>query len=187
MHFLALVVGADRDRVLAPFADYFEVEPRREYVSDSELSSVAEHFGVPVSDLEELAAKWPEWAEQNAEIHDGRLCYWTTSNPLGKYDWYKVGGNFTGYLHLREPRVPSLLGRLLGKKATVNVSSATKGEVVVEDILSDPPYAVVLNGRWHEQGLGDTAVADVDWQQQVATHLASLTDDDVLTVIDIHS
>jgi hypothetical protein len=65
MHYLCLVVGADADEQLTPFADYLKVDRYQEFLSQTDVVSMAEHFHVLATDLETLALKMPEW--QRAE------------------------------------------------------------------------------------------------------------------------
>lgn len=187
MHSLLLVVG-DAVRVqLHAFADYAKVAPYRVYVEGDQLTAMAEHFGLDVNDLEALNAKMPEWAGCKSEIHQGKLSYWLRDNPNGKFEWYKIGGRFSGYLHLRQPRQPSLLGRLLGRKPVERVNCARKGEIVAEEVLSAPPVALLANGVWVEQGWSKDAPSDDEWRQQFAHRFELLPDDASLTVVDIHT
>jgi hypothetical protein len=125
------------------------------YVEGDPLQAMADHFGLTVDDLPALKEKMPEWAGCESEIHDGRLCYWLRDNPNGKFEWYRIGGRFSGYLHLRQPRKPSLLGRFFGRKPQERVDRARKGEIVVEDVVRNPPFAFLVNGEWVREGVGD--------------------------------
>lgn len=186
MHYLLLVIGDSVHDQLLPFADYTKVDPYRVFVEPIEIAMAADHLGVPADDLPALAAKWPEWAEREAHIHQGRLSYWTSSNPQGKFDWYKIGGTFAGYLHLREAQTPSLLGRILRKKPVARVNSARKGDILVADVVANPPYAMLSHGTWVEQGLGEAAQTDEQWQQQFAHRFGLLPDSELVTVVDLH-
>ena len=187
MHSLLLVVGDDVRVQLHAFADYAKVKPYRVYVEGDQLNAMAEHFGLSVNDLEVLSAKMPEWAGCKSEIYQGRLCYWLRDNPNGKFEWYKIGGRFSGYLRLRQPRRPSAVGRLLGRKPDERVNRARKGEVVIEDVISNPPFALLANGVWVEQGWSTDAPTDDEWRQQFAHRFNLLPDDALLTVVDIHT
>lgn len=187
MHSLVLVVG-DAVRVqLHAFADYAKVDPYRVYVEGEQLAAMAEHFGLNVDDLEALAAKMPEWARCKGEIHQGKISYWLRDNPNGKFEWYRIGGRFSGYLRLRQPRQPSLFGRLLGRKPVERVNHALKGEVVSEEVTGAPPFALLANGVWVEQGWSSDAPSDEEWRQQFTQRFNLLPDDARLTVVDIHT
>ncbi|HEX6098284.1 MAG TPA: hypothetical protein VF432_18300 [Thermoanaerobaculia bacterium] len=187
MHSLVLVVGDAVRAQLHAFADYAKVEPYRVYVEGDQLTAMAEHFGLRVDDLEALAAKMPEWAGIKGEIHQGKLSYWLRDNPNAKFEWYKIGGAFSGYLHLRQPRQPSAFGRMLGRKAVERVDHALKREIVIEEVLDSPPFALLANGVWVEQGWSQDAPSDDAWRQQFAQRFHLLPDDAPLTVVDIHT
>lgn len=186
MHSLILVVGDSIDEQLARFAAYNEVEPYRVVVDDDGRASMAEHFDLDADDLESLAAKMPEWDECEGEVHDGRLTYWSTANPEAMFDWYTVGGRFSGYLRLLTPRQQSFLGRLLGRKETDRVDSARKREVFAAPLLEEPPSALVADCIWLEQGWGKDALSKERWREQFAERFEQVPDDAQLTVVDIH-
>lgn len=187
MHSLLLVVGENVHQRLHKFADYAKVEPYRVYVEGERLEQMAEYFKMPTTDLEALAARMPEWANCKAEIHAGKLCTWIRENPNSKFDFFKIGGRFTGYLRLRTPRQPSLLGRLIGRKATSQVNRAFKSEVETQAVVENPPYAILVGEAWVERGWSSEAPGDDSWRQQLAQRFAAVEESDMITVVDIHS
>lgn len=187
MHSLVLVIGESIDEQLNPFADYTKVDPYRVFIEKEELTLMAEHFNLLSDDLPALIEKMPEWNDAEGEIYQGRLCYCSSENPNGKFDWYKVGGRFSGYLRLKKPRLPSLLGRFFGKRTTDRVNKALKQDVVIEAIFENPPVALLVNGNWIELGWGDDALSVEQWKQQFAEHFDLIPANQQLTVVDIHS
>lgn len=163
------------------------MEPYRVYVEDEDLLDMAKHFDLSPDDLEALAAKMPEWNEVEGEIHQGRVFFWSRENPNGKFDRYQVGGRFAGYLHLREPRPPSFFGRLIGRKPSDRANKALKGEIVTDDLLENPPFAILANGSWVEQGWHEDAPSDEQWRAHFEERFKLIPDDALLTVVDIHS
>lgn len=107
MHYSCLVVGADVDAELEPFADYFQVEPYRYFLEPADVELMARHFGLEPTNLEPLAGKLKEWREEEGGVHEGRLFTWSTENPRAHFDWYEAGGRFGAFLQLREPRIES--------------------------------------------------------------------------------
>lgn len=187
MHSLILVVGPSVHAQLAPYADHRKVERYRVEVEGDGLASMAEHFGLADDDLPGLAAKMPEWNEAEGEVHAGRLTFWSRENPQAKFDWYTIGGRFSGYLRLLDPRAPSFLGRLLGKKPTDRVDQARKRELVLDHVLDDPPVGLVANGSWIDRGWSADEAADEQWKQQFAERFRRVDDDELVTVVDLHS
>lgn len=187
MHALLLVIGDNLHQRLHAYADYAKVDPYRVYVEGENLARMAEHFGLATSDSEALVAKMPEWAGCEAEIHQGKICYWLRDNPVAKFDWYEIGGRFSGYLRLREPSPPSLLGRLLGKKPVDRVNRARKDEIIVDEVLANPPFAILAGDAWVEKGWSETSATDDQWQQQFALRFNLVPGHEIITVVDIHS
>jgi len=120
-HFTVLVVGDDIDKQLEPFfeqgdeGDYFmefepEVESREELIASwkrhnaeieaipaQERSSYHQTYDTP----EEYAEKYHGWIER-----DGQWGY--ISNPRAKWDWYVVGGRWSGSLKYKEGGVGTM-------------------------------------------------------------------------------
>lgn len=187
MHSLLLVVGENVHQRLHRFAEYAKVDPYRVYVEGERLEQMAEHFKLSTTDLEALAAKMPEWADCKAEIHAGRLCTWERMNPNSKFDFFKIGGRFDGYLRLRAPRRPSLLGRLVGKKEISQVNRAFKHEIETQAVVENPPFAILVGEAWVEQGWSSEAPNDDQWRQQFAQRFAAVGESEMITVVDVHS
>ena len=187
MHSLCLVAGHSHDAALEPFADFLKVERYKCFLEDADVTAMAEHLSVPREDLGALASRMPEWQEAEGGIEDDRLFFWSTDNPKGKYDWYRVGGTFAGYLHLRVPRAPKWWERLVGRGPTDRVNQARKHEVVLDAILADPPSALVHNGEWYEAPLTHEVARFQEWKQGFPRLFSSVGGEERLTVVDLHS
>ena len=88
---------------------------------------------------------------------------------------------------MKEPRIPSLIGKLFGKKTIERVDIALKKDIVAEAILKDPPIAILVNGTWVEQEWKDDTLSVEQWKQQVAELFELIPADQQITVVDIHS
>jgi hypothetical protein len=137
--------------------------------------------------LAALAAKMPEWTEAEGGVEDGGLFRWSTSNPHSKYDWYEMSGRSSGYLRLKEPSQSEGWRVLLGAKPTHQVNQARKTDIQQEPLLADPPTALLLDGLWHECPFTSDAAELEKWRRQFANLFASIPDDLMLTVVDMHS
>ena len=103
MHFSTFVIIGKHDdpenavaRSLEPFDDAFETEPYRDYLDSSDISYMAEHYGIPATDLHALAAKMEDWRGSTGGVDPRGLYAITTYNPDGKWDWYEIGGRWNG-------------------------------------------------------------------------------------------
>jgi hypothetical protein len=187
MHFACLVVGDDPERQLLPFSELLE-EPRyKQFLDQSDVDLMAEEYAIPASDLQQLAARMPEWQKAEGGVEDGRLFFWDTGNRNGKYDFYQIGGRFDGRLQLKRARQPSAWRKLIGAKPQDRANQARKSEVVPEPILADPPAAVLMDGQWHECPLTLNQTELDAWRRRFAELFAAIPDDALLTVADLHS
>lgn len=110
-HFAVLVIGDNVEGQLAPYDENTEVDPYKKYVETSHDAwprSLAVKDGVDPGDDEGVAAwakaHWPDDEEERYEVDDIGLYSWSTYNPQSKWDWYKVGGRWTGHLILKHGR-----------------------------------------------------------------------------------
>lgn len=108
-HFTVVVCAKDPDRldeILAPFDENLETEPRRDY----ETGGPEDHWSVAGSRKEGLlpdgAVTWTQVAEAHNKRYsedpilldeDGRAYQMTTRNPQAKWDWWTIGGRWSGY------------------------------------------------------------------------------------------
>ena len=104
-------------------------------------------------------------------------------NPNAKWDWYSLGGRWSGYLILKSGEC---------------VNSALKKDIDFEEMTKSferyeyATFAYILNGEWHECGemhyFGITSnEKDKDvWQAQFEKMIQSLPNDTRLTVFDCH-
>ncbi len=187
MHGLCIVVGSNIDAELAPFADYSRVERHRVYLDASDTSLMANHYGIPAGDLKGLAAKLPDWHDAEGGVDGDRLFYWSTENPQSKFDWYEVGGRFSGYLRLVHPVQATWWQRLLGRGPTDRANRARKADVDVGAILADPPAALLFGASWHECPFTDDEEQLAEWRRTFGSVFEAVPADAVLTVVDVHS
>lgn len=188
MHWLCLVVGDAPERQLEPFSKWREVPPYRQFLDDEEIELMASRYGLAATDLDSLAGRMKEWAESEGGIHDGKLYFWTTANPEGRWDWYKMGGSYSGYLELKAPRPAGFLERLF-KRPAVRVDQARRYEIREERLLDDPPAALLMAEQWHEAPLLiRPGKEELDsWARRFRELFLPLPQDSLLTVMDTHS
>lgn len=187
MHSLCLVVGDDPERQLARFSTEIEMPRHKEFLDGEEIADMAEQYEVAATDLDALAVRMPEWTDAEGGVENGRLFKWSTANPDGRFDWYKIGGRFSGYLRLTNPAKPSGFRRMLGAKDNDTADQARKSEIRVDLVLSDPPGAILLGDTWHEGDITLEAPAGDAWKQRFAELFKTVPPDALLTVIDVHT
>lgn len=85
-------------QAMAPFDEAIHVAPYKMHLSSGGVRAMAEHYGVPATDLPALVGKMPDWMDSPAGIDELGLFAIRTDNPNGKWDWYEIGGRWDGYL-----------------------------------------------------------------------------------------
>lgn len=178
MHFCTFVIiphDADPESAveasLAPFDEDLDVEPYRDYLDADEIRRMAEHYGIPATDLPALRERLPDWRGREGGIDDRGLYVITTYNRDGRWDWHEIGGRWNRFIpgsHDNVISVPALL-----KKRRLSRCL--------------PYYVVTPDGRWVEQPFTDAQREhDSPWFAQVRDSLAPYPDHKVVCV-DIHS
>lgn len=99
-HFAVMVVG-DVDKQLAPFDENIEVEEYRQSVSKKELDSMLSYYrmkNLPYTDnIKECYDHYgKEWNDNEWKCDGEGWFYLSRYNPLSKWDWYAIGGRFSG-------------------------------------------------------------------------------------------
>lgn len=132
----SLVAGA-----LAPFDEMLAVSPYLEYLQPYDIERMASRYKLDQNDLSALAERMEEWTGQPGGVDERGLYFITTNNPLGRWDWYEIGGRWDGFL----------------KGACRNVIS-TESLRKAPDLKDRLPYYVLTpDGRWleHERFIPD--------------------------------
>ena len=107
-HFTVLVIGDDVETQLAKYNENNETEPRVDCeVSDEEKERFLEYY----KENENFEGTFDECYEEHGEDWNnsswkksskGIWQEWSTYNPDSKWDWYSVGGRWTGYFKLKK-------------------------------------------------------------------------------------
>ena len=60
---------------------------------------MAKFYRLKGDDIPALIEKMPDWRGSEAGVDEVGLFSWTTANPEGKFDWYEIGGRWSGKFH----------------------------------------------------------------------------------------
>jgi hypothetical protein len=115
-HFTVLVIGNDPEEQLVPFDENTRTELTLEGpVDEDEMKRFMDHYhakhkeespSVPIAEttFEEMYTKHGEdWNGSMWKKHeDGTWYNYSTYNPNSKWDWYALGGRWTGFFKLKE-------------------------------------------------------------------------------------
>jgi hypothetical protein len=96
------------DDLMAPYSEHLETEPRNEPMDEEDVLRMAQHYGIDMSKpdfKEKILEKMEEWHGQEGgfDNENGQFYRTTTYNPKSKWDWYVIGGRWTGYFSGYEP------------------------------------------------------------------------------------
>ena len=111
-HFTVVVIGDNYEGQLDPYSENIEVDEYLDsVVTDEQKEFFTEHY-VKIypkdSDLSFDALYKKHGKDWNGnkwkKNEDGVYCSYSTYNPDSKWDWYSVGGRWSGYFRLKEGR-----------------------------------------------------------------------------------
>lgn len=108
-HFVTLVLvppGANDveravEQLLAPFDEGLRMAPYKCYVEGKELERMQEQY--KLRSRAELVPKLKEWFGHDGGVDTKGLYYLSTYNPQSEWDWWKIGGRWTGFLDGYDP------------------------------------------------------------------------------------
>ena len=107
-HFTVMVIGPNPEDQLAPFDESItlEIPIIVGELTEEEKNKVIDYYkrneniDLPFDELYEL--KGHDWNNNCYEKHDGVWNQVSYYNPKSKWDWYKLGGRWQGFLKLKE-------------------------------------------------------------------------------------
>jgi len=204
-------------RLVAPFDENTQVE---KYKSRFKLPPLWQEMGrrdlpwpysyardeAPTLDLSdhEATAKWfnEKWGEDEHEGAYGAdeegLYQWSTYNPQSKWDWWALGGRWTGFYKLKDGATKGILGEpgAFGNIAEAGVDVARKGDIASGPENRDSSvktYGVIAEGVWkspgdmHWFGVSDDDDTDrLQFDTWFQDFWAKMPDDVWLAVCDFH-
>lgn len=206
-HFTVLVVGVYPEEQLARYDEQIEVERYSTGVVNEEnkqrfinyytkkdaYSKISEHltFENAVLSFDELYEKYgDDWNNNSWEKNEnGEWEEYSTYNPDSKWDWYSLGGRWSGLIQLKEGAAGEI-GNPGAFNNEVGIDQARKGDIANFDELKT--FALVKDGVWYERGqMGWWACvsnekADEEWDEEYRKLLEGLPDDTLISVFDCH-
>lgn len=196
-HYTCMVIGDNPEDQLEP---YYELEcsmnreeimndPRAEFIKEMSTTELEEEYlekkeKYNYETLEEFAEDYYGYTKSESEDVWGR---WT--NPKSKWDWYQLGGRWSGLIKLKEG-ANGLKGQPGVFDNEVGIDCALKGDIANFDELKT--FAIVKDGMWYERGeMGWWAAvsnekSDEEWEAQRKILMESLPDDTLISIFDCH-
>ena len=220
MHFTVLVTGNTPDADLEPYQENNMGDCPREYMEFIDASQeqfyIDAYRNTPLSEYEDRTPRQVfTTIEDYLEKYEGferdeetdKVGYWY--NPQSKWDWYVLGGRWTGYFSLKDNLSvreveDAVLGGHYSLKAEQIEEIVKKGKADSvpkkfidwekmkeerKDGRFPSTYAVLHEGEWMEQGWvkDDTEGKEADkWDEMFQELIKNLPDDTLLSVYDCH-
>lgn len=183
---------------------------REEYwaMPENERPKWSDHIKELVELEEKLEKEQPDYNKPDPDDNEdedschGTGFYKSTYNPDSKWDWYQVGGRWSGYFKIKPdaeykevliddyPQTPEHMKKMQAERRT-DVASV-KGidfEAMGDDIV---PFAILHNGEWFERGsmgwwgMVSDEKDNGEWEKEVRKLLSGLDEDVELTAVDVH-
>jgi len=187
-HFCGIVVGKDIPGQLEKYNEQNDVEPYvTEAVTEEEKTGFLEYYtkekkikdGISFADAYSIFGEdWNSgsWKQNESGIWEN----WSTYNPNSKWDWYLVGGRWTGYFKLKEGKIGAVgrpgVGTSPAEKGWAD--SVIKGDIDIEGMIKDK-YNKALK---HYQNIascfesGEIPKLDLKWNDEKVWHGFNIED-----------
>lgn len=191
-HFVGLVFGSNVEELLNPYSEDLRVEPYIELTKEEAIQKakkdvewILEHPNNPSIDVArsiKTDEQFYEFAQRfGVEKIDENGNFLTTYNPNSKWDWWVMGGRWTGYL-------PTMYGQ--------HSNSCSVSEVNWSKFFEDNPLGpfcfITEDGEWHETarmgwwGMTSNDKEKKAWREEFESYLKSVDPDTKITAIDFH-
>ena len=129
-----------------------------------------------------------DWYQANEIDEEGSV--YSTYNPQSKWDWYSLGGRWSGRVIELKEGASGIEGASGVFDNEVGVDQALKGDIAnINEITS---YAVIKHGKWYEKGemgwfgTATNEMAQEKWDVEIQTLLKDVDDDVLISVYDCH-
>ncbi len=107
-HFVVWVMIPEKDNIydqveelLDPFDENKSEEPYKEYIEGENLERMEKFY--KTKNLKSLVGHIEDWSGNEGGLENGKLYYWSKYNPKSKWDWYEIGGRWTGSFDNYDP------------------------------------------------------------------------------------
>lgn len=203
-HFVVLVIGNDIEAQLESYDENIVVEKYSEgFVSEDEKKRMMEYYKDKgqFDNFDECYSQFGnDWNGNRYEKNeDGQWESFSTYNPDSKWDWYVIGGRWSGFLKLKDGATPI-------EPLTFNYGTKeeTKKEMIkenraniaykrdIENLSEITPFAIVKDGEWYERGRCGwwgtvfEEKAKEQWIKEARELIDDVDDDEIISVVDCH-
>lgn len=175
---------------------------------NGDTRTIEEFFGY--ADIDSLVEdKSEDWSGRKYEKDSDGWFYWSTFNPKSEWDWYQIGGRWSGFFELKEGAKPlneTEFSWCIDEDERNEINSSNKADSAYrKDIVNFEnifPYFVVIDGEWiskyefekknsyvdeNNRSHWDFDKADQEWREFLTNDVfPRIKDDDIVTAVDCH-
>ena len=128
------------------------------------------------------------WYDDDYKDEDGNL--YSTCNPKSKWDWYQLGGRWSGMIKIKDGTKSGIKGESGVFGNEIGIDQAVKGDINNLDELKT--FAVIKDGEWYEKGsMGWWGISTNDkaqemWDEEIVKLLSDVPDYELISIYDCH-
>ncbi len=166
-----MVLGEDPEGQLEPFSEHLEMpEYCRGFVSEEDKRFMLDSFNKEGQQYESFDACYAEHGEEwngnsyRKGILDGIWREYATYNPEGRWDWYELGGRWSGQYIILKPDAEGTVGRPGVFENQPGVDAAYKKDIDFERIYREAYEAGLKQYRAVAEAMGGSIpVPEFTW------------------------
>lgn len=202
-HYAVLVIGDNPEMQLEPFDENLSVEPYlMGEVTDMTKQRMLDYYNKLHNNK---YTTFDECYAENGDDWDGNRCQrdengvwyeYSTYNPNSKWDWYSLGGRWSGcFIKLKDGASGTIGFPSLVCENKAGVDQAYKSDIDFDKINKKNfiPYAVLYEGEWISRGdMGWWGITltdhytDEEWEAKVWELIDRTEDDTLFSFYDLH-
>ena len=173
------------------YAEYLKdpVAYKASTTNENHLRYISEEFPQRLEWTDEQHYKEiADWYEPDMIDEEGNL--YTTYNSDAKWDWYVLGGRWSGSVIKLKDGGHGIVGQAGVFDNETGVDQTIKGDIANIDTIVT--FAVVKNGEWFESasmgwwGMTSDEKDEDEWKNTIQELLADVPDDTLISIYDCH-
>lgn len=206
MHYACLVIqtpgGPTVEEQMAPFQEEAEVAPYQRPCECRYSSKAFDQAWEAQDDngdslFPELSASFALYTDPAdpacQEGCNGTGVVTSTYNPDGRWDWYRIGGRWSGRMLVKDG-TPKFLPEKPGWDVPADRPAAASDVAVKERIqieTLDNFHTIIVDGKWHEKPGFSHDAPDKDareraWDRRCIELIGEAPDKSIFTIVDYH-
>ena len=196
-HFTVLIAGEDPEEMLQKYCERADMEPYPiGLVTDEEKYKMIDYYATKDSrnrliSFDSLYKEYGDnWNRSNWRKNpEGVWVEFSRYNPDSKWDWYLLGGRWSGMLKLKKG-AKGVTGKAGVFKNETGIDQAHKIDIANLDKVRT--YAYLTKDGWFERGtilpFGGSADngSEEKWKEKENEIIDSISDNTIISIYDLH-